>query len=336
MQAHDLMTTDVVVVSPDTPTQDIARVLLERTISAVPVVDASGAPVGMVSEGDLIGRDEAARDARRDWWLALLADGQAPDQDFLSSFGARRETAGDIMAAPVITIGEATEAAEIARLLATYRIKRLPVVREGRVVGIVSRADLLKALVAERTGESAPKPPGFFTGVVDSIDRRFLHHEHDSARADGAGPALARADESVNAADLRGLVADFKHGRSRRDEDERRAAAERRKVRVKALVDRHVDDAKWRAMLHQAREAAERGAKELLLLKFPSQLCGDGGRAINVADPDWPKSLRGEAAEIYLRWEHDLKPHGFHLTAQVLEFPGGMPGDIGLFLVWGE
>jgi hypothetical protein len=73
-----------------------------------------------------------------------------------------------------------------------------------------------------------------------------------------------------------------------------------------------------------------------MLLRFPSQLCSDGGRAINVTEPDWPATLRGEAAEIYLRWERHLKPHGFHLTARVLEFPGGMPGDIGLFLSWGQ
>ena len=58
--------------------------------------------------------------------------------------------------------------------------------------------------------------------------------------------------------------------------------------------------------------------------------------AINIADPAWPKTLRGEAAELYLRWEHDLRPRGFHLSAQILEFPGGMPGDVGLFLLWGE
>jgi hypothetical protein len=68
--------------------------------------------------------------------------------------------------------------------------------------------------------------------------------------------------------------------------------------------------------------------------RFPSQLCSDRGRAINVSEPDWPATLCGEAAEIYLRWEHDLKPSGFHLAARVLDFPGGMPGDIGLFLVW--
>ena len=71
-----------------------------------------------------------------------------------------------------------------------------------------------------------------------------------------------------------------------------------------------------------------------MLLRFPSAVCSDGGRAINVTEADWPTTLRGEAAETYLRWERDLKPRGFHLTARVLDFPGGVPGDIGLLLVW--
>jgi len=89
-------------------------------------------------------------------------------------------------------------------------------------------------------------------------------------------------------------------------------------------------------LVQGAREAAEHGEKRLLLLRFPNELCSDGGRAINVSEPNWPSTLRGEAAEVFLRWERDLKPRGFHLSAQVLEFPGGKPGDIGLFLVWGE
>ena len=71
-----------------------------------------------------------------------------------------------------------------------------------------------------------------------------------------------------------------------------------------------------------------------MLLRFPKQLCRDGGRAIGMREPDWPATLRGQAAEIYLRWMRELKPRGFHLAARVLEFPGGMPGDIGLFLIW--
>jgi hypothetical protein len=73
-----------------------------------------------------------------------------------------------------------------------------------------------------------------------------------------------------------------------------------------------------------------------MLLRFPCQLCIDGGRAINVAEPAWPTTLRGRSAEIYLRWERALKPRGFLLAARVLDFPDGKPGDMGLFLVWGE
>ncbi len=93
-------------------------------------------------------------------------------------------------------------------------------------------------------------------------------------------------------------------------------------------------DPVWREMLHRAHEAAANGMEESLLLQFPAALCLDGGRAINVAEADWPTSLRGEPAELYLRWERDLKPRGFTLSARMLTFPDGKPGDVGLFLGW--
>lgn len=333
MQAKDLMTRDIVVVHPDTPAREIARLLLDRGISAVPVVDSSGAPVGMVSEGDLIGRTETDRDRRRDWWLALLAEGHPLNAEFLASLAP--ETAKDLMAAPVISISEDTDAAEVARLLVAYRIKRLPVVREGRIVGIVSRADLLKALVSEVPVETGPKRGGFFAEAVEDIERRFRHSGREEATAPAMKQAEINGGEKLEAADFRALVDDFHHAQSHHRDEERRAVADRRKQRVKELIDEHIDDAAWHALLNNAREAAERGLKEFQLLRFPSQLCSDGGRAINVAEAGWPSTLRGEAAEIYLRWEHDLKPHGFHLAAQVLDFPDGVPGDIGLTLRWG-
>lgn len=121
----------------------------------------------------------------------------------------------------------------------------------------------------------------------------------------------------------------------RHRDETRRVAAGQRRQRAKALIDAHVFDETWRQFLHQAREAAENGAAETMLLRFPSQLCLDGGRAINVAEPGWPTTLRGEPAELYLLWERELKPRGFMLSVRVLEFPDGKPGDIGLFLGWG-
>ena len=85
MNARDVMTRDVVSVASDTPMRKIAALLLEKRISAVPVVDSSGAPIGMVSEGDLTGRSEAEREARQDWWLMTLAEGEAMNPEFLAS-----------------------------------------------------------------------------------------------------------------------------------------------------------------------------------------------------------------------------------------------------------
>ena len=91
----------------------------------------------------------------------------------------------------------------------------------------------------------------------------------------------------------------------------------------------------WSTLVDQTLQAAEHGERKWMLLRLPSQLCSDGGRSVNAPRADWPKTLRGEAAEIYLRWERDLKAHGFGISASVLGFPGGTPGDIGLFLVRG-
>ncbi len=148
MNARDIMTTEVVSAGPDTTTGEVARLLLDNGISAVPVVDGAGAPIGMVSEGDLIGRNDTDREARRDWWLAMLAEGEDLSPEFLGQLRTKERSARDVMAAPVVTISEETEVGEIARLLAAHRIKRVPVVRDGRLVGIVSRADLLRTLAA--------------------------------------------------------------------------------------------------------------------------------------------------------------------------------------------
>jgi CBS domain-containing protein len=151
MKARDVMTSAVTLVGPDTPIREVAKILCERGISAVPVVGEAGAPIGMISEGDLIGRNEADREARRDWWLTLLAEGEMLNADFLASLRAPERRARDVMAAPVVTVGEETEVSEIARLLIAHRIKRVPVLRDGRIIGIVSRADLVRALAAEET-----------------------------------------------------------------------------------------------------------------------------------------------------------------------------------------
>jgi CBS domain-containing protein len=337
MKAGDVMTSAIISATGDTPVRDIAQLLLQNHISAIPILDDSGSPIGMVSEGDLIGRDETQRNARHEWWLALLAEGESLSPDFLSSLRRPERVASDIMSRPVVTVGEDIDTGEIARLLAAHRIKRVPVVRNGQVVGIVSRENLLRALASEEGRHDVKSNEGIVAralgDVLAPLKWRFERPHHETEPH--AAPMTEPDDASSAAADFRRLATDFENKEARRRDDLRHSAGEERQHRAEELIGKHISDGSWRHLIHEARTAAEQGLKEFLLLRFPSQLCSDGGRAVNVPDPDWPTTLRGEAAEIYLRWSHDLQPQGFHLSARVVDFPDGMPGDIGLFLVWG-
>jgi CBS domain-containing protein len=150
MNARDVMSKPVVSVHPDTPLCEIARLLLDKGISAVPVVDEKGAPIGMVSEDDLIRPDRAAREAWRQSWLEIFAEGEPLAPELLAWLLSQNHTARVAMSAPVITVSENTELGEIARVLVTHRIKRVPVVRDGRVTGIVAREDLLRGLASKQ------------------------------------------------------------------------------------------------------------------------------------------------------------------------------------------
>jgi CBS domain-containing protein len=316
------MTTDVASVPPEATRKEIARLLLSRGISAVPVVDGAGSPIGMVSEGDLIGREEPARKERRDWWLAMLAEGEQLSEAYVASVGGREATARDLMSAPLVAVEEDSEATEIAALLVKHRIKRVPVLRQGRMVGIVSRADLLRALVP------APQAPARASPDLPPLPPPV------KPATPSPGPAPKPNASGASAEDFRHLASDYEHLRRQRADEARRAQAQERQARTKELIDHHIADESWQRLIHLARAAAEHGAREFLLLRFPNELTTDNGRAINVGEADWPASLRGEAAELHLRWKQDLRPLGFGLTARILEFPNGMPGDAGLFLSW--
>jgi CBS domain-containing protein len=153
MRAVDVMTTNVITVEPDTPVQEIAKLLSEKSISGVPVVGADGRLLGIVSEGDLLHRVETGTERRpdrrtgrrRSWWLDTVAADEELARDYVKSHG---RTANDVMTREVISVAETTELADIANLLETKRIKRVPVVRDGKLVGIVSRANLVRALAA--------------------------------------------------------------------------------------------------------------------------------------------------------------------------------------------
>ena len=90
-----------------------------------------------------------------------------------------------------------------------------------------------------------------------------------------------------------------------------------------------------RAMIRRiAMNAMRAGKFEAMVYSFPSDLCTDGGRAINNSDPNWPQTLRGKAKELYERYQNIAKPKGYKLKAMIVNFPGGVPGDVGFFLSW--
>jgi CBS domain-containing protein len=147
MQAKDLMTTSVITVAPDTQVREAAQIMLRHRISAVPVVDSAGKLVGIVSEGDLLHRAEAGTERRRSWWLDLIASPESRAHDYVKSHAVHVR---DVMSTNMITVSPETPTSEIAEILETRRIKRVPVTSAGRVVGIVSRADLLHGVATSK------------------------------------------------------------------------------------------------------------------------------------------------------------------------------------------
>ena len=143
MFAKDIMTLNVITVGPDTPINEIAKLLIERRISAAPVVDEDNQLVGIVSEGDLVHRIRGDHEMPRSWWLSLIGDPSDVPREYIRSHG---KTAKDVMTKEVVTATSFTSIAELAELLETKKIKRLPIVEAGKLVGIVSRANIIQAL----------------------------------------------------------------------------------------------------------------------------------------------------------------------------------------------
>ena len=153
MKASDVMSRNVATVSPETTVKEIAEMLLGRHISAVPVVDGAGVVVGIVSEGDLVRRQETGTEKHPSWWLRLLTSPEDQARDYVKSHG---RSASDVMTTDVITVDPGTELDKIASLIERNRIKRVPVCEGGTLVGIVSRADLVRGLAAHPSTLPAP------------------------------------------------------------------------------------------------------------------------------------------------------------------------------------
>jgi len=155
MKASDIMAPDVITVGPDSSIQDVAEILLAKRISGLPVVNAQGKLVGIVSEGDLLRRAEAGTEHTRSWWLKLLMGRETLAAEFVKEHARRVR---DVMTRDVITASPDTPATEIAGILERNRIKRVPIVKDGKLVGIVSRANLVQALAGMRKEIALEKP----------------------------------------------------------------------------------------------------------------------------------------------------------------------------------
>jgi CBS domain-containing protein len=152
MKAADIMTRGALTVTAESTVAAAARLMLSHGVSGLPVVDAAGAVVGMVTEGDLLRRTEIGTDRRRSPWLELLLGPGRLAADYVR---AHARHVGEVMTRQVVAIAPATPLPEAVRLMEQHRVKRLPVIDEGRLVGILSRANLLRALV-ELAAEAAP------------------------------------------------------------------------------------------------------------------------------------------------------------------------------------
>lgn len=154
MRAADVMTVQPVSISPDASILEAIRVMLQRRFSGLPVVDASGALVGIVTEGDLLRRTETGTQRKRPRWIEFLIGPGRLATEYVHASGRKVR---EVMSQDVQAVTGDTPLEEIVRLMERHQIKRLPVVDSGKLVGIVTRANLLRALatVASETKTGA-------------------------------------------------------------------------------------------------------------------------------------------------------------------------------------
>ena len=145
MKAMDVMVRDVVTVKPDDDVAHAIKLLAQHDVSALPVVDDDGGVIGIISEADLVHRSEIDTEKHHPWWIEALSPASTLAEEFAKSHGRR---VSEIMSSAVVYALEETPLGEIATLLEKHRIKRVPILRDGKLVGVVSRSNLIQALAA--------------------------------------------------------------------------------------------------------------------------------------------------------------------------------------------
>ncbi len=172
MRAHQIMAKPVITVAPDATIIDAANLMLQKHVSGLPVVDSTGKLVGIVSEGDFIRRSEIGTQRKRGRWLRFILGPGRSASDFVQEHGRK---ISDVMTKSPLTITEDAALAEIVELMERNNVKRLPVVRDGKVVGIVSRANLLQAVAS--LAREVPDPTADDDHIRDRVIAAMEKHD---------------------------------------------------------------------------------------------------------------------------------------------------------------
>ena len=142
------------------------------------------------------------------------------------------------------------------------------------------------------------------------------------------------AEGMITPDELRRITNEKEMAKAREALEKKRKADEAQEQVREAFMTQDVHPEVFERVSRVVKSAAERGEREVLVVRFPGEYCTDGGRAINSFEPDWPKTLTGFAKRAFEFWQKELQPKGYKARAQILDFPGGVPGDVGIFLRW--
>jgi len=196
MRVQDIMTTPVIAILPSASIADAARLMLTNRISGLPVVTSNGTLVGIVTEGDFLHRKELGTDLKRSWWLEFLL---SPGKIAGEYVQANARKVDEVMCADVATTSRDTPLADVVEVMVRRHIKRLPVVEDGKVVGIVARCDLMRALLGALPTPKSPEPD-------DERIRQEIAAELKGKIWAGKGSIEAKVDKG--AVELTGTILD--------------------------------------------------------------------------------------------------------------------------------
>jgi CBS domain-containing protein len=185
MQARDIMTSPVITAGPNSTIEDIAGILLDRKISAVPIVDETGQALGLVSEADLMRRPELGTSWERPWWLRIMSSTEDLAWDYMK---ARGQLASEVMTPEVLGVDPFAPLATVVRKMERERVKRVLVTEDGKLLGIITRADLVRAMMAGRLQvETNDRDRAIRTALLAELDRQpwWLVPDQNVTVADG-------------------------------------------------------------------------------------------------------------------------------------------------------